>query len=177
MKVRNGLAIASGALGLMLASSVSMAAQSVTLDIALPQLDVAEYHKPYVAVWIENNKRKSTQVAVWYDVDMREHEGKEWLKDLRQWWRRGGRSIDLPFDGLTSATKGPGTHLIDTQLNSALAKLSDGDYTLRVEASREVGGREVLSIPFSLPLSAKILPVTVEGKSEIGRVSLRLEDE
>ena len=64
MKVRNGLAIASGALGLMLASSVSMAAQSVTLDIALPQLDVAEYHKPYVAVWIENNKRKSTQVAV-----------------------------------------------------------------------------------------------------------------
>jgi hypothetical protein len=40
-----------------------------------------------------------------------------------------------------------------------------------------VGGREVLSIPFSLPLSAEILPVTVEGKSEIGRVSLRLEDE
>ena len=38
MKVRNGLAIASGALGLMLASSVSMAAQSVTLDIALPHL-------------------------------------------------------------------------------------------------------------------------------------------
>ena len=175
MKVRNSLAIVSGTLGLMLASSI--AAQSVTLDIALPQLDVAEYHKPYVAVWIENSKRKSTQVAVWYDVDMREHEGKEWLKDLRQWWRRGGRSLGLPYDGLTSATKGPGAHVIDTQLNGALAQLSDGDYTLRIEASREVGGREVISIPFSLPISAESLPVTLEGKSEIGRVSLRLEDE
>ncbi|MEM7267078.1 MAG: DUF2271 domain-containing protein, partial [Pseudomonadota bacterium] len=152
------------------------AASQAKLDVALPQLDVAEYHKPYLAVWIEDSKRKATQVAVWYDVEMREDKGKEWLKDLRQWWRRGGRSLDLPYDGLTSATKGPGDYSLDSQLNKALAELPEGDYTLRVEASREVGGREVLSLPFSLPLSAASLPVEVKGNSELGRVVLRLED-
>ena len=72
--------------------------------------------------------------------------------------------------------KGPGDYSLDSQLNKALAELPEGDYTLRVEASREVGGREVLSLPFSLPLSAASLPVEVKGNSELGRVVLRLED-
>ena len=180
MKVKQGSIFASTLLGLALFAGATQAADQtadkIALDVTLPQLDVAEYHKPYLAVWIEDSKRKATQVAVWYDVEMREDKGKEWLKDLRQWWRRGGRSLDLPYDGLTSATKGPGDYTFDTQLNAALVNLPDGEYTLRVEASREVGGREVLSLPFSLPLSANSLPIEVIGKSELGRVALRLED-
>ena len=176
MKMRKSAVIASTLLSMTFASGAIHAASQAKLDVALPQLDVAEYHKPYLAVWIEDSKRKATQVAVWYDVEMREDKGKEWLKDLRQWWRRGGRSLDLPSDGLTSATKGPGDYSLDSQLNKALAELPEGDYTLRVEASREVGGREVLSLPFSLPLSAASLPVEVKGNSELGRVVLRLED-
>jgi hypothetical protein len=114
---------------------------------------------------------------VWYDVDKREHKGKEWLKDLRQWWRRGGRSLDLPYDGLTSATKGPGQYTIDSQLNKALSDMPAGNYTLRVEVSREVGGREVVSIPFILPLSQNTLPVEVKGKTEVGRVVLSTKSE
>ena len=176
MKVKQGSIFASTFLGLALFAGATHAADKIALDVTLPQLDVAEYHKPYLAVWIEDNKRKATQVAVWYDVEMREDKGKEWLKDLRQWWRRGGRSLDLPYDGLTSATKGPGYYTLDTQLNTALANLPDGEYTLRVEASREVGGREELSLPFSLPLAANSLPIEMIGKSELGRVALRLED-
>ena len=176
MKVKQGSIFASTFLGLALFAGATHAADKIALDVTLPQLDVAEYHKPYLAVWIEDNKRKATQVAVWYDVEMRDDKGKEWLKDLRQWWRRGGRSLDLPYDGLTSATKGPGDYTLDTQLNTALANLPDGEYTLRVEASREVGGREVLSLPFSLPLAANSLPIEMIGKSELGRVALRLED-
>ncbi len=176
MKVKQGSIFASTFLGLALFAGATHAADKIALDVTLPQLDVAEYHKPYLAVWIEDNKRKATQVAVWYDIEMREDKGKEWLKDLRQWWRRGGRSLDLPYDGLTSATKGPGDYTLDTQLNTALANLPDGEYTLRVEASREVGGREVLSLPFSLPLAANSLPIEMIGKSELGRVALRLED-
>ncbi len=180
MKVKQGSIFASTLLSLALFTGATQAADQmagkIALDVTLPQLDVAEYHKPYLAVWIEDNKRKATQVAVWYDVEMREDKGKEWLKDLRQWWRRGGRSLDLPYDGLTSATKGPGDYTLDTQLNTVLANLPDGEYTLRVEASREVGGREVLSLPFSLPLVANSLPIEIIGKSELGRVALRLED-
>lgn len=176
MKMPKGVVITSALLGLTFSSGVIHAASQAKLEVTLPQLDVAEYHKPYLAVWIEDSKRKATQVAVWYDVEMREGKGKEWLKDLRQWWRRGGRSLDMPYDGLTSATKGPGDYSIDAQLNEALAALPEGEYTLRVEASREVGGREVLSLPFTLPLSAASLPVEVKGNSELERVVLRFED-
>ena len=89
MKMRKGAVIASTLLSMTFASGAIHAASQAKLDVALPQLDVAEYHKPYLAVWIEDSKRKATQVAVWYDVEMREDKGKEWLKDLRQWWRRG----------------------------------------------------------------------------------------
>lgn len=176
MKMRKGSVIASTLLSLMFVAGAAQSGEQAKLDVTLPEHDVAEYHKPYLAVWIEDSKRKATQVAVWYDVEMREDKGKEWLKDLRQWWRRGGRSLDLPYDGLTSATKGPGDYTLDSQLNSALAELPEGKYTLRVEAAREVGGREVVSLPFSLPLSANVLPIEMTGKSEIGRVALRLED-
>lgn len=71
-------------------------AESLQLSIEIPHLKVAEYHKPYVAVWLEDESRRATQLAVWYDLDMRNGEGKKWLKDLRQWWRRGGRSLEMP---------------------------------------------------------------------------------
>ena len=171
------IAMLGAAVTLWLSSNTAMANEEAVLSIDLPTLDVAEYHKPYVAVWVEDAKRKATQIAVWYDVDKREQKGKEWLKDLRQWWRRGGRSLDLPYDGLTSATKGPGQYTIDTQLNAALNNLPVGEYTLRVEVSREVGGREVVSLPFTLPLSKNGFPIEAKGTSEVGRVALTTHGE
>ena len=48
-------------------------------------------------------------LAVWYDVRTKtnnpEGEGTKWLKDMRQWWRRGGRDLSVPIDGVTSATR------------------------------------------------------------------------
>lgn len=177
MRMQKNIALLTAATAFWVSSSVALASETAVLNVGLPQLDVAEYHKPYVAVWIEDAKRSATHVAVWYDVDKREHKGKEWLKDLRQWWRRGGRSLDLPYDGLTSATKGPGQYTIDSQLNKALSDMPAGNYTLRVEVSREVGGREVVSIPFILPLSQNTLPVEVKGKTEVGRVVLSTKSE
>lgn len=155
--------------------ALASSSQNATLQVTLAKLNVAEYHKPYVAVWIEDARRKPSHVALWYDVDKREHKGKEWLKDLRQWWRRGGRSLDLPYDGLTSATKGPGSYSIDSQLNSLLGTLKPGRYTLKVEVSREAGGREVVSIPFDLPLAENVMPLKAQGESELGAVVLDLK--
>lgn len=155
------------------AETVQANASDVVLDIELPRLNVAEYHKPYVGIWIENSRRQSTQVAVWYDVGMANQEGQEWLKDMRQWWRRGGRSLSLPVDGLSGATQGPGAHSIETQLNDAIEALEPGEYTLRVEASREVGGRELLEVAFRVPINESQLPITAEGSSEINHITLR----
>ncbi|MGX5914788.1 DUF2271 domain-containing protein [Aliidiomarina sp. Khilg15.8] len=155
----------------LLGSSAALAVD-VSLSVTLPRLNVAEYHKPYVAVWIEDERRQATQVAVWYDVDMANGEGQDWLKDMRQWWRRGGRALSMPIDGLSGATKGPGQHTISTQLTEALADLPDGKYTIMVEAAREVGGREVLQLPIELPLNEQSLSVVVEGQTELEAIRL-----
>ncbi|GHF77761.1 DUF2271 domain-containing protein [Thalassotalea marina] len=151
---------------------IAKAQDKLQLEVNIPRLQVAEYHKPYVAIWLEDSQRKVTQVAVWYDVEMENKKGEEWLADLRQWWRKGGRKLALPVDGVTGATKGPGSHVVTLDLSKLLTKQAPGQYKLRVEAAREVGGRELIEIPVELPLNPSNLPLTASGKSELGKVQL-----
>lgn len=156
---------------LLLAATPVLAAE-LTVSVEVPRLTVAEYHRPYVAVWLEKEGGVVNSLAVWYDVEMKEEKGKEWLKDMRQWWRRTGRELTLPLDGVTGATRAPGTHQIRfTEGQAPLGKLAAGSYVLLVEAAREVGGREVVKLPFEWPVkSAQRL--TVQGEAELGAVEL-----
>lgn len=154
---------------LLLVSASAWSANG-TLTIELPRLQVAEYHPPYVAAWLSHSTtRDLTNLMLWYQLDDK-HEGDKWLKDLRQWWRRSGRTLPLPVDGFSSATRRPGSHTVGL---AALA-LNPGEYTLFVEASREVGGRELLQLPFSWPAAAG-KTLTTKGRSELGNITLRLE--
>ncbi|WVM88449.1 DUF2271 domain-containing protein [Halopseudomonas pachastrellae] len=92
------------ALSALLGSSALQAAEA-QLTVQIPRLDVAEYHRPYVAIWLENDAGHVADLTVWYDTQMRDDEGEKWLKDLRQWWRRSGRGLDMPIDGLSAATR------------------------------------------------------------------------
>ena len=83
------------------AAASSVQAAELDVSVEIPEMTVAEYHNPYVAVWLENKDSKEViNLAVWYDTDMRDDEGKKWLKDMRQWWRRSGRSLEMPVDGV-----------------------------------------------------------------------------
>lgn len=153
-------------------------AAGLSLNIEVPRLNVAEYHRPYVAAWIEKpDQSVATTLAVWYDVKNKgsaEGEGTKWLKDMRQWWRRTGRELQMPVDGVSSATRPAGKHQIAfTEGSVALPKLAPGAYKLYVEAAREVGGREIVSIPFQWP-PAKAETATVAGSNELGEIKLDL---
>ena len=169
--VNNALAVTALSVAVMQANAADL---SVTVEI--PELDVAEYHKPYVAVWIEDDSNKVvSNLAVWYDVDMRNAEGEKWLKDMRQWWRRIGRTLEMPIDGVTGATYGPGSYDLDFTMGKApMSDLQPGDYRLRVEAAREVGGRELLNVPFTWPQQQDIT-ITEQGSSELGAVKLTIK--
>ena len=160
--------------GLMLTTSVLAA--DLNLEIEIPRLNVAEYHRPYVAIWIERpDNSVATSLSVWYAETMRNDEGAKWLKDLRQWWRRTGRELTVPVDGITSATRPPGKHTLT--FNSAktpLKNLSAGQYRLVIEAARENGGRELLSIPFEWPPSQPFRQ-SVQGQHELGTLTLKLK--
>lgn len=156
-------------------ASAPLMAKELQILIEIPRLNVAEYHRPYVAVWIEKEEGGvASNLAVWYDIKMRENKGLEWLKDMRLWWRRTGRELELPIDGVSGATRAPGLHVLTfSQGKSPLGNLPDGEYKLIVEAAREVGGREVVQIPFQWP-PAKAMTHDGKGESELGKVGLKL---
>lgn len=143
-------------------------AADLTVSVEIPRLSVAAYHRPYVAVWIERPDNTAVRtLAVWYEVSNLA-EGKDWLKDMRTWWRRGGRSLTLPMDGVSSATKAPGRHAVAVP-GARLRDLPAGDYVVVVEAARELGGREVVRVPFRWG-AANTARAT--GSTELGAVSV-----
>ncbi|RUO23967.1 DUF2271 domain-containing protein [Aliidiomarina minuta] len=167
--------IISAALFSSLLLPLATQASTMQVEVEIPRLNVAEYHRPYVAIWIaDERQQRVTDLTVWYDIAMRNQEGEQWLKDLRQWWRRSGRTLDLPVDGLSGATRAPGTHsLTFTDADYDFSSLPEGDYQLVIEASREVGGRELLQIPFSWPLQQSFSQ-SVQGENELGNITLSI---
>ncbi len=160
-----------GTLSAVLAAP-ALAAAPGTMDVTvtIPRLKVAEYHRPYVAIWVEKEGAPAKTVAVWYDYDMKNGEGTKWLRDVRQWWRVSGRSMTFPANGVTGATRAPGTHKVSFS-RAQLGATAPGQYTLVIEAAREVGGRELLRIPFTWPAKAGA-GGRAAGTSELGAVSI-----
>jgi hypothetical protein len=150
---------------LLIAGLAAAPASAATVSITIPQLRVAEYHRPYLAAWIEPAGGGAARtLLVWYDVKKGGNEpGTKWLSDLRSWWRKGGRSLKLPADGVSGATRAPGTHKV-----ALPADLKPGQYTLYVEAARETGGREIVSLPLNIPAAGG----SASGKAELGAITL-----
>jgi len=157
---------------LLAAGAGTAGAADLTVNVEIPNLPVAEYHRPYVAIWVEDaNQAIAANLALWYQV---RGDHTKWLPDLRQWWRRGGRDVKVPVDGLTGATRPVGQHILKFDAGAApLAQLKPGKYALVVEAVREVGGREAVRIPFEWPAKAAQRGAA-QGTSELGAVALTL---
>lgn len=163
---------------MLLLPAMALNAAEVSVQVEIPKLEVAEYHRPYVAIWIERaDASVAANLSVWYQQDkpdQRGESGTKWLPDLRQWWRRSGRALELPVDGVTGATRPVGTHqLVFSSASEPLKSLPAGDYNLVVEAAREVGGRELLKLPLAWP-PAQTAQSSIQGSSELGRITLDL---
>jgi hypothetical protein len=154
----------------------SAIAADLVVKVEVPKLNVAEYHRPYVAIWVERPDQSfAANLAVWYDLKKRENEGAKWLKDMRQWWRRIGRDVSMPMDGVSAATRIVGEHTMSFSGDkTGLNKLPAGEYNLLVEAAREGGGREVVKIPFMWG-GKDNKTITAQGNHELGAVSIQVK--
>jgi hypothetical protein len=150
---------------LVLTAVIAAPATAGTVTVTIPRLNVAEYHRPYVAVWVEPaGGGPARTLGVWYDIKKGGQEpGTKWLADLRAWWRKGGRSMAMPANGISGATRAPGQHSIVLP-----ADLKPGAYVLNVEAARETGGRELVQVPLTVPNGQG----RASGKVELGAVTL-----
>jgi hypothetical protein len=147
----------------------------LAVKFEIPQLNVAEYHRPYVAMWLERaDQSVVSNLAVLYDVKKKDNGGTKWVKDLRQWWRKSGREIALPLDGVSGATRATGAQSMSFgPARTQIDKLPAGDYKLVIEAAREAGGRELVRVPFSLPAKTG-QSFSAQGKEELGAVSVQI---
>lgn len=156
------------------------AAQEMEVSFTIPRLKVAEYHRPYVAIWIENSSGNAVSTLdAWYDTGSRREDGRKWLADMRSWWRKAGRRMEMPVDGISGPTQGPGQHRVSFANDRLpLGSLAPGDYRLRIEVVREVGGREVVTIPFTWPPAGppgQAKRYSAKGKMELGSVVLTVK--
>ena len=74
--------------------------------------------------------------------------------------------MTMPADGISGATRAAGRQSI-TVPAARLRGLQPGQYTMVVEAARELGGREVVRVPFRWGAANT---ANASGSSELGAV-------
>lgn len=137
------------------------------IAVQLPEIETSQYHRPYVAVWVEDAQQQPVRlIALWVEKP-------DWLKDLRRFWRKIGRSNTALVDAVSGATQKPGTYTLlwdgkDDQGQS----LADGQYHLLIEAAREQGGRSLVKQEFMLPAKGAVIEIAADG--ELGDITARL---
>jgi hypothetical protein len=153
-------------------TAVPALSAELTLKVQLPRMDIAEYHRPYLAAWIEKASDQSWagNIALWYDVRKRDNGGAKWLREMRQWWRKSGHEVPA-VDGVSGATRTAGDHVLNLVDSRAVAALAPGRYEVVVEAARENGGREVVRVPFEWPVR-QAASAQAQGQGELGAVSI-----
>lgn len=142
--------------------SSQAAANKLTVDFELPTFDTADYHKPYVAIWVESKEQKET-LLLWH---LKKRKQDKWLVDIRRWWRKLGRYDETP-DGVTGATKGPGKY-------SETFEIKDLDkFTLLIEVVREDGGRSLLKQKIDFNDAKQ--SYRIKASKELGNVNIQKE--
>ena len=132
----------------------------ITIELALKQQS-GEYHRPYVASWIESSKGKSVRTLLLW------REQAKWLKDIRRWWRKAGRKDAALVDGITAATRAAGKFKLSFLAQDDDKKsLENGQYTLFIEVVRENGGRAIIRQPFSLNGSKETFTLAATNETD-----------
>lgn len=150
---------------LVFCCGTAMAQPELEVQVELPKIETGTYHRPYVAVWIEDEQQQPVRlVEAWLDKP-------DWIKDLRRFWRKLGRSEPQLVDAKTGATKGPGSYKVRWDGKDEQGKaVAAGNYVLFVEAAREQGGRNLAKQAFTWDGSA--VQIEIEASTELGKIKL-----
>lgn len=136
------------------------------IRFVLPKLNVVEYRKPYVAIWVADKKGKVVRNLLVLGQSER------WMEENRTWWRKQGRKAPQLLDGFARPTRRPGQYDIVWNGRDDFGNLlPQGKYKLFAEAAREHGGHEKLSIPFQLTDTPQ--DFSKQGHSEIGALTFK----
>lgn len=137
------------------------------LDFTIPALDVDDYEKPYVAVWITNSQRKVIKNLLLLG------KSEQWAQTNKRWWRKSGRHNELLLDGLARPTRKPGNYQLSWDWRDDYGKLvPEGEYQLHIEVSREDGDVTLTSFTFKNDGLTALQEKPAQG--EIGKLKLNI---
>lgn len=143
----------------------------LTVKFELNRPSGAQYRRPYVAVWIEDEDEFPVRTAVlWMQT---KQPGPRWHRDLLRWFRNDGirklaDNTNL-IGTISGASRGPGEYkAIFDGRDDAGNPLKPGKYTLFLEAAREHGTYQLIRHELTLgkePIAEAALKSNVEFKS------------
>ncbi len=169
--MRGRLFLASAATATTLTGAAD--ASEIEVIVEIREHLIAEYHKPYVAIWVAHpDHTVAANLALWYQQGKgpKGEPGEKWLKDIRRWWRKEGNKVSAA--GVTGPTKPAGRYRVQfNDVDGPLKDLPHGDYVLHVEAAREKGERELIRIPFEWT-DKGAASLAVKGEVELGYVTV-----
>jgi thiamine biosynthesis lipoprotein len=139
-----------------------------TFDFTIPVLDIDDYEKPYVAIWLTNSKREVVKHLLLLGKN------EQWAQTNKRWWRKSGRHNELLLDGLARPTRKPGTYQLNWDWYDDYGNLvPTGAYQLHIEASREDGELTLTSFDFNTNKLPTIVKKSASG--ELGQLQLTIK--
>ncbi|MDO7886568.1 DUF2271 domain-containing protein [Hymenobacter cheonanensis] len=115
----------------------------VAVNLELATTEGARVHRPFVAVWVVDSKKKPVrQIALWYNKP-------KYLHDMRYWYETYYDQFAANTNNLsstTSATRAPGKYTLKWDGKDDKGNLvPQGTYTLNIEVAREHGTHQLLT--------------------------------
>jgi hypothetical protein len=148
-------------------------AMELRVEVEVARIAGGRVRRPYVAIWVEDPQGRPVRtLSLWVQTTGR---GPRWIPDLRRWFR-GERERQSASGGdmvqtVSSATRGPGTHLVVWNGRDDRGDLVEqGEHFVCIEAVREHGSYGLIrerrafgSAPFRAEL---------DGNAEISAATL-----
>jgi hypothetical protein len=141
---------------------------AVDLEIAAQQ--GYRYHRPYVAVWVEDANGKPVRtLSAWVNTSGR---GPRYIRELRRWFsmerdQEDAGGPDL-ISTISSATRLPGQYTVTWNGRDDRGNVVDqGSYRVIIEAAREHGSYQLMQQ--DLTLGARPVSADLGNNEEIGR--------
>lgn len=143
---------------------------AVHFEVANPESD-GRYRRPYVAIWICDHEGFPIRTLLLWQ----QKNGLRWLSSLREWYRDDQiRSFVDETDLITTlsrATRPPGQYdVIWDGKDDAGVPVSEGQYTIYIEATREHGTHQTMRT--EVELGATPFETKLEGNVEISNARI-----
>lgn len=138
-------------------------AYELAVDFEIAQPNEGRYHRPYVAVWVEDTAGHPVRtLLLWVNNSGR---GPRYIHELRKWFSAAADSQQL-ISTISGATRLPGKYNVSWNgRDDAGRPVPQGTYRVLIEAAREHGSYQLMQ--HELTAGAKPQSADLPGNEEI----------